>query len=239
MWFLLTLPVVSLPTSIQLSRLHDKCDEWLDERPDPFKMEHQRDRRVRRELSTYCLTDGLPCLALHCAYEECVLPIIHRVIAVATHLLVSLLIAPQIRLKIAVAWERLPQIKADFPVLPVQPGVELQNQVVGPCSGLLTMPSRLPLLNESAPSILADGLLRASDFLQVGTRPTHEPEKRHMSSLLWETICRPHISPTCRSDSHLSFATGSLEPCSALSPRCRCSISRYWTHCVCQCLKPL
>ena len=37
-------------------------------------------------------------------------------------------------------------------------------------------------------------------------------EGRHMSSLSWETILRPRISPTCRSDSHLSFATGSLEP---------------------------
>ena len=31
------------------------------------------------------------------------------------------------------------------------------------------MPYRLPFLDESAPSILADGLLRASDFLQVGS----------------------------------------------------------------------
>ena len=60
-------------------------------------------------------------------------------------------------------------------------------------------------------------------------------EGRHMSSLLWETIYCPCISPTSRSDSHLAFATSSLEPFSAWSPRCRCSTSRYWTHCVCQC----
>ena len=36
-----------------------------------------------------------------------------------------------------------------------------------PSPGLVTMPSRLPFLDESAPSILADGLLRASDFLRV------------------------------------------------------------------------
>ena len=30
------------------------------------------------------------------------------------------------------------------------------------------MPSRLPFLDEFAPSILADGLLRASDILQGG-----------------------------------------------------------------------
>ena len=51
----------------------------------------------------------------------------------------------------------------------VQPGGELRDQAVGPSPGLLTMPSHLPFLNESVPSILVDGLLRASDFLQVGT----------------------------------------------------------------------
>ena len=61
------------------------------------------------------------------------------------------------------------QIKAEFPVLSVQPGGELRDQAVGPSSGLLTMPSHLPFLDESVPSILADGLLHASDFLQVGT----------------------------------------------------------------------
>ena len=54
-------------------------------------------------------------------------------------------------------------------MLSVQPGGELRDQAVSPSSGLLTMPSRLPFLDESAPSILADGLLRASNFLQVGT----------------------------------------------------------------------
>ena len=54
-------------------------------------------------------------------------------------------------------------------MLSVQPGGELQDQVVGPSLGLLTMPSHLPFLDESVPSILADGLLRASNFLQVGT----------------------------------------------------------------------
>ena len=61
------------------------------------------------------------------------------------------------------------QIKADFSVLSVQPGGELRDQAVGPPPGLLTMPSHLPFLDESVPSILADGLLRASDYLQVGT----------------------------------------------------------------------
>ena len=93
---------------------------------------------------------------------------IYREIAVATRLLVSLLKAPQVHVETAMARERLRQIKADFPVLSIQPGGELRDQAVGPSPCLLTMPSQLPLLDESAPSILADGLLCASDFLQVG-----------------------------------------------------------------------
>ena len=60
------------------------------------------------------------------------------------------------------------------------------------------------------------------------------PEDRHMSSLLWETICCPLISSTCCLDSHLSSAPSSLDT-SAPSLRCRSSILWYWTHCVCQC----
>ena len=67
------------------------------------------------------------------------------------------------------ALERLRQMKAEFPVLSVQPGGELRDQTVGPSPSLLTMPPHLPFLDESAPSILADGLLCASYFLQVGT----------------------------------------------------------------------
>ena len=54
-------------------------------------------------------------------------------------------------------------------MLSVRPGGELRDQAVCPSPGLLTMPSNLPFLDESVPSILADGLLRASDLLQVGT----------------------------------------------------------------------
>ena len=167
MRFLLALPVVSLSTPNELSRLHHKCDEWLDERPDPFRLEHQRGHRVRSELGTYCLTYGLSCHAPLCAHKECVLYIIHREIAVATQHLVSLLKAPEVRVKTAMAWNRLRQIKSDFPVLSVQPGGELRDQALGPSPGLLTMPFHQPFLDESAPSILADGLC-ASDFLQVG-----------------------------------------------------------------------
>ena len=52
-------------------------------------------------------------------------------------------------------------------MLYVQPGGKLRDQAVGPSPGLLTIPSHLPFLDETAPSILVDGLLCASDFLQV------------------------------------------------------------------------
>ena len=128
MRFLLALPVVTLSTLIELSRLHHKCDECLDERPVPLRLEHEGDHCVRSELGTHCLTEGLPCHTPFCANEECVLCIIHREIAVATHLFVSLIKAPHVRVKTAMAWERLRQIKADFPVLSVQPGGELRDQ---------------------------------------------------------------------------------------------------------------
>ena len=131
-------------------------------------MEHQRDHRVRSELGPHCLTEGLPCRAPLCADEECVLCIIHRGIVVITHRLVSILKALQVRVKTAMALERLRQIKADFSVFSVQPGGELRDQVVDPSPGLLTRPSNLPFLNESVPSILSDGLLRVSYFLHVG-----------------------------------------------------------------------
>ena len=119
---------------------------------------------VRSELVTHCLTEGHPCHTLFYADEECVL---FREIAVATHLLVSRLKALQVCVETAIAWERLRQIKADFPVLSVHLGGELRDQAVGPSPGLLTMPSHLPFLDKSVPFILANGLLCASDFLQV------------------------------------------------------------------------
>ena len=121
MRILLALPVVSLSTPIELYRLHHKCNEWLDERPEPLRLEHQRDHRIRIKLVTHCLTEGLPCHTPFCTDEECVLCGIHWEIAVATHLLVSLLDAPQVRGKTAMAWERLRQIKSDFPILKAWP----------------------------------------------------------------------------------------------------------------------
>ena len=170
MRFLLALPVVTLSTPIKLPRLHHKCDEWLDEHQEQFRLEHERDHRVRSKLGTHRLTEDLPSHTPFFADEECVLRVIHREIAVATRLLVSLLKATQVRVETAMARERLRQIKADFPVLSVQPGGELRDQAVGLSPCLPTMPSHLPLLDESALFILADGLLCASDFLQVSAR---------------------------------------------------------------------
>ena len=166
MRFLLALPFVTLPTLIKFSRLYYKCDESLDERPDPSRLERQRNHRVRDELSTHCLADGDPCHAPLCADEESVLRIIQRGIAVTTHLLASLFRAPQVRAKTAMALERLRQMEASFLELSVQRGGKLRDEASSPSPGLLTTPSRLSFLDESAPFILANGLLRASNLLQ-------------------------------------------------------------------------
>ena len=57
----------------------------------------------------------IPCHAPLSVNKEWVFRIIHRGIAVATRLLVSFLEAPQVRVEIAMAWERLRQLKADLP----------------------------------------------------------------------------------------------------------------------------
>ena len=84
-----------------------------------------------------------------------------------TRLIVSFLEALQVRIEAIMARKRLRQVKADLTVLSIQPCGELRDQTVCPSPGLVTMQSRLPFLDESVPSILADGLLRASDALQV------------------------------------------------------------------------
>ena len=99
--------------------------------------------------------------------KECVHCIFHKGTAVATRLIVSFLEALQVRIKATMARKRLRQVKADLTVLSIQQGGELRNQAVCPSLGMVTMPSRLPFVDESAPSILAGGLLRASDFLQA------------------------------------------------------------------------
>ena len=118
-------------------------------------------------MCAHCPTDSLPFRAPPGTDKECVLCIFHKGSAVATRLIVSFLEAIQVRIKTTMARKRLRQVKADLTVLSIQPGGELLDQTVCPSPGLVTMPSRLPFLDESAPSILADGLLHASDFLQV------------------------------------------------------------------------
>ena len=91
MRFLLALPVVTLSTPIEFSRLRHNFDECRDVRPVLLRLEHERDHRVRSEIGNQCLTEGLPCHTAFCADEECVLRIIHREITVAKHLVVSFL----------------------------------------------------------------------------------------------------------------------------------------------------
>ena len=71
--------------------------------PGTLRLEHDRDHCVRNDLSTHHPTNGLPCHAPLITDEESVLRIIHREVAVATHLLVSLLEAPQLRVETAMA----------------------------------------------------------------------------------------------------------------------------------------
>ena len=165
MRFLLALPIVLFPTSIEPSRFHHKSDEWLDERPEPLRLEHERDHRVRSNLVAHCLTEGLPCHTPFFADEESVLRIIHRGIAVVTRLLDSLLEAPQVCVETAMACERLRQVKSDLPVLSIWPGGELRYQTVVPSPGPFSMPS----LDESVPSILADGILHVLRERSSGT----------------------------------------------------------------------
>ena len=68
-----------------------------------FRSDWSMRESVRSELGTHCLIEGLPCHTPFCSEEEYVLCIIHREIAVATHLLVSLLKAPQVRIKTVMA----------------------------------------------------------------------------------------------------------------------------------------
>ena len=151
------------------------------------------------------------------------------------------------------------------------------------------MPSRLPFFDESAPPILADGLLRASSFLQVGWAGELLTELKVLLSFLrhqvyWWDARQDQHSTRWHSDNDLRVFEGSpvhdqqslglfrghfqasaiqhdvpnewthpwrlrgatchlfferllvalvYHPPVKLMPRCRCSTSRYWTHCVC------
>ena len=135
--------------------------------PHLFRLEHERDHRVRSELWAHCPTDSLHFRAPPGADKECVLCIFHKGTAVAARLIISFLEALLVRIKATMARKCLRQVKGDLTVLSIQPGGELRDQTVCPYPGLVTMQSRLLFLDRSAPAILADGVLRASDFLQV------------------------------------------------------------------------
>ena len=107
MRFLLVHPIFLFPMPIELSRLITSVTNDL--------MSIQirsdwsiRDHRFKSKFGTHCLTNGLVYHAPLNADEEYVLRIIHREIAVATRLLVSLVETPQVRVETAITWERLP-----------------------------------------------------------------------------------------------------------------------------------
>ena len=103
MRFLLAPVVAALCTPIELPRLHHQGDECLDKYPFLFRLEHERDHRIRGELSAHCPTDRLRFSAPPGTDKECVLCIVHKGSAVATRLVVSLLEALQVRIKAAMA----------------------------------------------------------------------------------------------------------------------------------------
>ena len=98
--------------------------------------------------------------------KKCVLCIFHQGSAVATRLIVSFLEALQLRIKATMARKRLRQVKADLTVLSIQPGGELRDQAVFPSPGLVTMPSRLPFHDESAPSVANGRYKKSGAFYQ-------------------------------------------------------------------------
>ena len=118
------------------------------------------------------------------AGKECMLRIVHRLTAVAIRLIVSLLKVLQVRVAAAMARMRLNQVKADFTVLSMQPGGRLGDYVMCPSTGFLTMPSRLPSLDEFVSSFLTDGFLRASDYLLVDRTGELLAEPKRLQSFL-------------------------------------------------------
>ena len=107
--------------------MHHQGDEWLDKYPFLFRLEHERDHRVRGELCAHFPTDSLSCHAPPGTEKECVVYIVHKGSAVATRLVVSFLEALQVRIKAAIAWKRLHQVKANLTVLSIQLGGELRD----------------------------------------------------------------------------------------------------------------
>ena len=101
-------------------------------------------------MCAHCPSDSLSFRVLPGTDKECVLCIFHKGTGVATRLIVSFLDALQVGIEATSARKRLRQVKAYLTVLSIQPGGELRDQTVCPPPGLVTMPSRLPFLNESA-----------------------------------------------------------------------------------------
>ena len=167
MRFLLVPVVSALCTPIELPLLYHQGDECLDKYPFWFRLEHERDHHVRGELCARFPTDSLFCHIPPGTEKECVLCIVHKGSAVATRLVVTSLEALQVRIEATIARKRLRKVRADLTVLSIQPGGKLRDKTVCQSPGLFTMPSRLLFLDESPPSIFADDLFRASDYLRV------------------------------------------------------------------------
>ena len=317
MRFLLAIVVAALCTPIELPRLNHQGDKWLDKHPYLFRLEHERDHRVRSELCAHCPTDSHPFRAPPGTDKEYVLCIFQKGPTVATRLIVSFLEAVQVRIKATIARKRqvassgirrcvhLPDwslchlvchFLTSLPLLSlrmaffaraiscslVKQVTSLRSWKVSSLSSAekfigetlartstalvdtvryaetilsttprciensffwvalfvkalvetgtvlssfeFTMLATSLLLDSLGPPILGMSRVKAAPHwmaLAVVISGAHD------KSLLWETTCRPRIASTYRSDSHLSFATGSLETFSTPSPRCSCSASWY------------
>ena len=72
----ISVPVAALTTPIEVLRPHHWVDEGLDVHPYVFRLEHERDHRVRSELCTHHPIWSFPCRAPPGADKECVFCIV-------------------------------------------------------------------------------------------------------------------------------------------------------------------
>ena len=80
-----------LRTPMEILSLHHLCNEGLDLVPGLLRLKHKRSHRVGDKFSTHCLANIPPCHVPPAADQDCVLCIVHRETAVATHLFALLL----------------------------------------------------------------------------------------------------------------------------------------------------
>ena len=118
----------------------------------------------------------------------------------------------------------------------------LSNQCFAPHRLLLTLSTMIPTssaAHTTSASSAKPMMLVPAVGPSAGNRhtwhskqmaPPATPKESHMSSLLSDTICRPHISPTCRS--RVLPSVGRLSPSSPSRCRCRtsCRSLTPWWH---------